>query len=201
MGAHCWFIGGYLIWWKGGGSSLKSVFLKALILFLKALPSWPNHLPEAPFLIPSFGAVDFSTWIFGNHRYPVSGTVSQTFLSSLVLSFFGLWDTKLSISYISLLLLLWLCLISRASSRRMEREKKAVGVYPTFLGSQLHHSERKVSLPYSADFFSCHCGLPITTTGDCLISGVQETREKRKPQGFPHFFWALGVAFHLHEKD
>ena len=36
-------------------------FFKALILFLKALPSWPNHLPEAPFLIPSFGAVDFST--------------------------------------------------------------------------------------------------------------------------------------------
>ena len=36
-----------LTWWRGWGSC-GSLFLRALILFTRAPPSWPNHFPKAP---------------------------------------------------------------------------------------------------------------------------------------------------------
>lgn len=158
-----------------------------------------NHLPEAPFLIPSFGAVDFSTWTTGipqiSSLWHSLSDLSQ-FLGALL--FWSVGHQAEALVPLSLLLLLWLYLISRASSRGW-REKKAVGFVPPSWGHS-STTQRKVSLPYSADFFSCHWP-PHHHHGDCLISGVQETREKRTPQGVSTLFLSVGVAFHLHEKD
>ena len=155
---------------------------------MRTVPSWLNHLPKAPFLIPSFGAVDFNTWILENRRYPFYGTVSQICSVPWCSTFLVCGPPGWSISYLSLLLLLWLCLISRTSSRSMKREKKAIGICPTFLGSQLHHSERKVSLPYSVDFFSCLCGLLITIMGTAWFL---EYRRKEKTSGVSALFLSI----------
>lgn len=51
MRALFWFLGGFcciLIWGKGQGSSLESLFTRKLIPFTMALLSWPHHLLTSP---------------------------------------------------------------------------------------------------------------------------------------------------------
>ena len=56
-----------------GPRELSGVSLiRALIPFMMALPSWPNHLPKTPFPhTVTFGVYDFNIWVLGRHKHLV----------------------------------------------------------------------------------------------------------------------------------
>lgn len=56
MKTHLWVVTAshcVLTWWKGVGDLSGGSLIRALILFIWTLLLEPNHLPRAPFLIPS----------------------------------------------------------------------------------------------------------------------------------------------------
>ena len=57
-----------LTWQKGQGSSLRPL-LRALIPFLRTLPSWPNPLPKAPPPNTIILEIRFSTYEFWGDIY------------------------------------------------------------------------------------------------------------------------------------
>lgn len=60
---------------EGDNSSLLSPFIRALSLFVRASPSFPNHLSKAPpSKSPSHWSLDFNLWILGGHHHAVHST-------------------------------------------------------------------------------------------------------------------------------
>ena len=71
LSSHC-----VLTWWKGQGNPVAS-FIKVLIPFMRAPPSWPNHLPKTPPLNTIALGVRFQYMNFRGTKNSIYSNISE----------------------------------------------------------------------------------------------------------------------------
>lgn len=59
---------------RGARELSGGTFIRAPNLFVRASPSWCNHLPKLPFPNTILWALEFNMWILGEYKYSVYGT-------------------------------------------------------------------------------------------------------------------------------
>lgn len=59
-----------LTWWHKVSGQCQPSFIRAVILSLWVLPSWPNHYPYSPISNSVILRIRFLTYIIGDHKHP-----------------------------------------------------------------------------------------------------------------------------------